>query len=320
MEPLISVIVPVYNVEKYLRECVDSILQQTYKELEIILVDDGSTDKSGKICEEYAKIDGRIHVIHKKNGGLSDTRNTGLSICMGEYIGFVDSDDWIAPDMYENLYRGCVEFLADISCCGRYIVKNGQQIPAFVLPERVAISPKEAIADMLIEKNVDVSPCDKLYSNKFFENVRFPLGEINEDAAIMFNILSCANKIVHVGKAGYYYRKREGSITKSPFSPKKMIVLDHNKAIKEFVINNYPDLEVFADEYCIKNVYQLMMLISGRKAEYPDCYGKIRNEFDSLFYKSIHSRYLTVKDKIAVILLSLGCYENIRRVKKKLFK
>ena len=118
--PLISIIVPVYDVEPYLRKCIDSILIQSYRDLEIILVDDGSPDNCGAICDEYAEKDKRIKVIHKKNGGLSDARNAGLDIATGEYIGFVDSDDWVMPDMYEYLYKAVKEYDADMSVCGYY--------------------------------------------------------------------------------------------------------------------------------------------------------------------------------------------------------
>lgn len=118
MNDLISIIVPVYNVEKYLNKCIDSIINQTYKNIEIILVDDGSTDNSGKICDEYLLRDSRIKVIHKNNGGLSSARNEGINISSGEYIGFVDSDDWVEPNMYEEMYKKILYSNADIVDCG----------------------------------------------------------------------------------------------------------------------------------------------------------------------------------------------------------
>ena len=118
MQPLISVIIPVYKVELYLRECIDSVLAQTYQNLEVILVDDGSPDQCGSICEQYAEKDNRVCVIHKENGGLSDARNAGIDVAKGEYIGFVDSDDWVAPDMYECLYKASVEYNAEFVVCG----------------------------------------------------------------------------------------------------------------------------------------------------------------------------------------------------------
>ena len=128
MENLISVIVPVYNIEAYLRKCIDSILAQTYTNLEIILVDDGSTDNSGEICNEYAAKDARIRVIHKGNGGLSSARNTGIDIATGKYIGFVDSDDYLAPDMYEKLLGAIVNNHADISVCNVHHVDENEEL------------------------------------------------------------------------------------------------------------------------------------------------------------------------------------------------
>ena len=121
---LISIIIPVYNVEKYLRKCLDSIINQTYKKLEIILIDDGSTDNSGKICEEYAKKDDRIIVIHKENAGVSSARNRGIELANGKYIGFIDSDDWIEENMYETLYQNLLQFDVDISMCNYSIIRN----------------------------------------------------------------------------------------------------------------------------------------------------------------------------------------------------
>ena len=150
-KPLISVIVPVYNVQKYVRKSVESILQQTYKNLEIILVDDGSTDESGKICDTLARSDNRVTVIHKKNGGLSDARNAGLDRATGELIGFVDSDDYIEKNMYEVLEERMRINEADISCCGRYVVQesDGTKTPYFILDREQILSPCQAIIFVL---------------------------------------------------------------------------------------------------------------------------------------------------------------------------
>ncbi len=161
--PIISVIVPVYNVEEYIHRCIDSILAQTFKEFELILVDDGSPDQSGKICDEYALIDSRIKVIHKKNGGLSDARNAGLEVAQGEYIGFVDSDDFIESDMYEKLLEACKENSSQIAMCGRYNVLGEELHPLFSFEGHMIWESREAIGNLLTWNNIDSSACDKLF-------------------------------------------------------------------------------------------------------------------------------------------------------------
>ena len=183
MGPLISVIVPVYNVEDYLSKCVASILAQSYKNLQVILVDDGSTDRCPEICDDIAKRESRVQTIHKKNGGLSSARNAGIDAANGDFLAFVDSDDYIAPDMYEYLYRNMAETESDISICGKYVVyengrlilKQDQSILCLVMDS------EEAIRRMCSFRDYDTSSCDKLYKRELFSSIRFPLGKLCED-------------------------------------------------------------------------------------------------------------------------------------------
>ena len=178
MKPQISVIVPVYKVERYLRRCVQSILNQTHSNLEVILVDDGSPDGSGALCDEFAKQDSRVQVIHKDNGGLSDARNAGLSIARGDYVTFVDSDDWIEPDAYEAMLALAEESGAQLVCAGRYDEdETTGQITVGLCPEkRELISDKEALRRILRWDNMDSSACDKLYARALFRDIRYPVG------------------------------------------------------------------------------------------------------------------------------------------------
>ena len=173
MEKLISVIIPVYNVELYLRRCVDSVINQTYKLLEIILVDDGSTDSSGKICEEYSKTDNRIKVIHKTNGGLSDARNAGIEICKGDYITFVDSDDWIDPDLVKHLYDIIVKFNADISI-GMYKKVYDNFINDKCIKEFYNVyeyAGTKALEELYVHRSFGVHACGKLYKRNLFDTL-----------------------------------------------------------------------------------------------------------------------------------------------------
>ena len=213
-KPLISVIVPVYNVQKYVRKSVESILQQTYKNLEIILVDDGSTDESGKICDMLARSDNRVTVIHKKNGGLSDARNAGLDRATGELIGFVDSDDYIEKNMYEVLEERMRINEADISCCGRYVVQesDGTKTPYFILDREQILSPCQAIGKLLVWDSCDSAAWDKLYKVKLFKGRRYPFGVLHEDLNFTSKLFSESDKIVLTGMPLYNYLIRENRI------------------------------------------------------------------------------------------------------------
>lgn len=212
----ISVIVPVYKVEQVLARCIDSILHQTFRNLEIILVDDGSPDKCGSICDQYQKRDGRIKVIHKCNGGLSDARNAGIEIATGAYIGFVDSDDYIHPRMYELLYGAIKQSGADIAACQRKLVYSSltefEAIPDHV--DETICDRENALIDLLTGNNYFYHAAwEKLYRRQCFETIRFPVGELYEDQAVMYRVFDQVNKVAYVDAKLYYWYMRDGSIT-----------------------------------------------------------------------------------------------------------
>ncbi|MBR2339971.1 MAG: glycosyltransferase [Clostridia bacterium] len=216
MEPLISVIVPVYNVEKYLRKCVDSIIAQTYKNLEIILVDDGSPDNCGAICDEYEEKDGRIKVIHKENGGLSSARNAGLDIASGEYIGFIDSDDFISPRMYERLYDAIKRAGADLCKCDFLRFSEGQDMEEAIAEETLAeerVYCGEDVLDAFSNGGVTfVTAVNKLYKKELWNDIRFPYGKLHEDEFVAHRIYDKCMSIVSISDCLYYYLQRSESI------------------------------------------------------------------------------------------------------------
>lgn len=220
----ISIIVPVYNVEKYIEKCIQSILEQTFLDFELILVDDGSTDKSGYICDEYAAKDSRIKVIHKQNGGLSSARNEGLNICQGDYIGFVDSDDHIHRDMYEILYFNIKKYECEIAICEECIVKEYETVEneAYDNEDIELLNNIQALNYSYNIKNIFIHSCNKLYKKNIFEDIRFPNGRIYEDQFITPKLLYSAEKIIYVKSKLYYYVQRDGSIINSKFSLKKL--------------------------------------------------------------------------------------------------
>ena len=206
MKPLISIIVPVYNVERYLRRCLESLIRQNYDEIEIIVVDDGSTDKSGEICDDFAEKDKRVRVFHKKNGGLSDARNFGIKKAKGEIIAFVDSDDYVSECFVGDLYEMMVGDDADVVTCGYDSVK----------PKRETISGEDATIRLLTElENIDILAWNKLYKKNLFvmNDIWFPKNKKHEDLLTIYKILSMARRVSYLDESLYCYTERKGSIT-----------------------------------------------------------------------------------------------------------
>lgn len=211
-KPIISIIVPVYNIENYISKCLDSLLIQTIKEIEIIVVDDGSTDSSGEICNEYSLKDNRVVVIHKKNGGLSSARNTGLEIAKGEYVGFVDGDDWIAEDMFEFLHNISITHDADISICGHFIVDGELVDPIRNDGDIKVLNHAEALSAILLDDEINSFAWDKLYKRELFIDLSYPVGRRFEDIAFTYLIFNRAKKVVQANVSKYFYVRRNGSI------------------------------------------------------------------------------------------------------------
>lgn len=223
MEDLISVIVPVYKVEPYLRRCVDSILGQSYSNLEIILVDDGSPDGCGAICDAYAARDPRVRVIHQENKGLSEARNAGIDIAQGSYIGFVDSDDWIEPSMYAELYQAVKECNADLSICDfGELSEDGKALWKGQNLRRETVG-REEIMQRLAKDDVRlIIACNKLYSRSLFDEIRYPPGKINEDMFVIHKLLDCCSLVSIIPGRLYNYAQTQNSIMHTCFSVKRL--------------------------------------------------------------------------------------------------
>lgn len=227
MDELISVIVPVYKVEDYLPRCVDSILCQTYRNIEVILVDDGSPDKCGEICDRYAQNDLRVRVIHKENGGLSDARNTGIEIASGQYISFIDSDDWVHPEFLETLYQLIRSADADIAVSD-FLRTSTENLPLFSLEEETVhqYSNLEALKQYAGIFYVQmVVSWGKLYKRHLFDGVRFPVGRVHEDEFTTHQVIYKAKRIILTTRKLLYYWQRQDSIMASRSSLKNQLDL-----------------------------------------------------------------------------------------------
>lgn len=256
-------------MEAFLDECVSSVVEQTHKNIEVILVDDGSPDKCPEMCEKWAKIDNRIKVIHKNNGGLSDARNVGLDIASGEYIAFVDSDDWIMPDMYEKMLNALLHENADICACNiKSCYVDGVKEWGC---EEYTVGNSEQILDMLYsDTKYPVAAWNKLYRKECWENLRFPVGKICEDAFTTYSLVHNAERIVQIPEAFYCYRIRPESIMTSSFSMKRMDEEEAWRINYQFVKEHYPRLYKKAFRFYLQKVHTLIREISkDQRKEFP---------------------------------------------------
>lgn len=242
MDPLVSVVIPVYNVEPYLHECVASVLEQTYTNIEIILVDDGSTDSSGTLCDEFALSDSRICVFHKKNGGLSDARNYGILRSHGSLISFIDSDDYVSPDYIMHLYQALVRGKTDIAATSICIFREGE-LPKEHKRDTAdfhVYDACEALEDMLYMRHLEPNAFLKIYKRELFDTIQYPVGKLYEDIATTTKLIDKAGRIAYLDEKDYYYRIRPNSIQTASFNPKKLDLLDQLNVVKSIVQTKYP--------------------------------------------------------------------------------
>lgn len=276
INPVVTVIVPVYNVETDLDRCVESLVGQTLKEIQIVLVDDGSTDSSGELCDDWVHRDARIRVVHKPNGGLSSARNAGIEVAEGDYLGFVDSDDYVEPCMYETLLSSIAGEGIAIATCGRYV-----HMGDFVKEEYSAavggikLTSVDAMKEVLLGNIIDVSACDKLYSRELFDEIRYPEGRISEDAAIILQLLDRCVTVIHVGSSLYHYVFRSGSISKSRYSHKKYDVMRNCTEMAFWTRVNKPEIATHVDSYsCVQMAGMIEDMINtpGARKEWEEDY------------------------------------------------
>jgi len=303
----ISVIVPIYNVEKYLGKCLNSILEQTFTDYELILVDDGSTDSSGDIADEYALKDDRISVIHKKNGGLSDARNHGIDKANGEYVCFIDSDDWIEKTYLEELHELAVKNEADITICdyqkntGDSVIKQPKEF-AVVIETGI-----DAIDNLYSDKyGIYVVAWNKLYNRDLFTDLRYPVGMIHEDEAIFGDLFCEAKKVVRTERILYNYRvNNETSIMSSKYSLKRLDILKamerRMETYKSRGLNRYYEKDSF------KYLYKILLNeieIKKIKGDNRAVLKKLKNKYWSKYTESLHFDW-SVKRKIAMFIFGI---------------
>jgi len=321
MEKLLSVIIPIYNVEPYLNRCMESIVNQTYRNLEIIMVDDGSPDNCPNICDEWARKDLRIKVIHKKNGGLSDARNKGMEIATGEYIAFVDSDDFIDLNMYSIMIEALERTSSGIATCGRYAYTNGEKAEKHISDEEIILKPIQAIDELLRGGLVEEASWDKVYKRSLFEGIEFPVGEINEDMPIMPYIFEKSGKVVCTGKPLYYYCENPGSITHINYNERKHVYIKHTLSVSEYIENRYPELNSSVREFQGRYASCFLIIFEQQpdlKKKYPEDYKFYREYSRKNFDVLWNSKNRSKLNNLEVLCALLGIYRPIWKLKRKI--
>lgn len=297
MKPKISIIVPIYNTGKYLNRCIDSILNQSFKDFELILVNDGSTDNSKKIIDEYAKNDRRIKVIHKKNGGQGSARNRGLDIAQGDYIGFVDSDDWIHKDMYKFMYAIAIQNNVAI------VQVNNETTNLFFDDKcfeasKVKINRIDNVLKKFSECNSFeilpfIFPVNKIYHRSIWSKLRYPEGKFAEDLRVVYKVYEQAKEMICIDYKFYYYYMSENSSTRSEFSINKLEDIEAWEEILEFYKQNYPDIDRTNLNmiYCrrIRGYYFSINSNSKYKLQQKQLYQKFREIFISCVKTKKHN-------------------------------
>ena len=268
MNPLISVIVPIYNVEKYLVRCVDSIVNQTYKNLEIILVDDGSPDRCPQMCDDYAEKDSRIKVVHEKNGGLSDARNAGMAVATGEYISFIDSDDYVSDDFFECLLDVMNKENSDIAECSVVKLYEDNRFDEFSDDLSVkTYDTQDAMSALIAENPFHQHVWNKLYKTELIKDIPYAVGKLNEDEFWTYQVFGRANKVSKLNKTMYYYFQRNSSIMGVGYNIRRLDALEGKANRQKYIENNFPDLSTQAkiDLYgsCMFAYQSVLKFMSG---------------------------------------------------------
>lgn len=321
---LISVIVPIYNVEEYLKRCIESIVNQTFKNLEIILVDDGSTDASGEICDKYAEKDTRIKVIHKKNGGLSSARNAGIDVAQGKYIAFLDSDDWIESNLYEYLYSLMKKNSASMAECD-FIKAYDENIKISYkgdIQERI-YNNIEALQRLYGEAYIKTTVVwNKVYEKELFKDIRFPEGKLHEDEFTTYKIIYKAKKVIVSNIPMIYYRQREKSIMSGEFNEKRLDVLQaYKERISYMKDKNLDELDKMTEASICSILRLLYIQTKESKIERRnEILIYLKSEMKNMYSQFMHNKFITKKGKLMLNICLLNetlFYEIYKKYMKR---
>ena len=320
MEPKVSIIVPVYNAQEYLKRCVDSILSQDYRDFELLLMDDGSKDASGEICDAYAQQDGRVRVIHKENSGVSDTRNQALELARGTFLQFLDSDDWIEPQMYERLYEAATAAGTSIAQASRdEIDEDYHKRPDVCTPpeQEVTCTAEDFLKTLLLHQG-DCSFCTKLIKKSLFEGHRFPEGKLNEDFRLLVELLCEGERVRILPEQLYHVFYRIGSNTrrkdKNDFSRVFEDIVENADYMEQLTRERYPELREYAVRFAlVQRLDYLLHIPVGRMVDTDAFYKSVKQYLRGHFSDTRKNPLLDKKSRTYLTLLTIAP-KTVRRV------
>lgn len=309
---VVSVIIPVYNVQEYLGRCMDSVLKQTYSALEILLIDDGSTDKSGELCDAYGRAENRVRVVHQKNQGLASARNVGIELASGTWITFVDSDDWVAPDYVEQLLS-LIHMGADMAVCGAQKMWTEDRLPDNKSPKIWICDRDTALQKMFYQKIMDNNAWGKLYSLQLAKQVRYPDGFWYEDFATTYRLICNCERVIISSCKLYAYVQRPSSIMNRGFSEKRFELLDFADRLYEEICERAPRVTPAARARCISAYFQVLLSLPTGTNQYDAQRERIWRFIQQHRGAAILDWHIRHKNRVA-LLLSYAGERNLRRV------
>lgn len=320
---LLSVIVPVYNVEEYLPRCIDSILAQTYKDLEILLVNDGSRDNSGAICDEYARIDSRIRVFHKENGGQSTARNLALDAMTGEFLTFVDSDDWLEPDAYASMMALAMEEKVKLVSAGRFDVsaRTGEKKLGLCPKKQEVLSAEEMLGRLFTWDGCDSSPCDKIFHSSLFAQIRFPSRSNCEDVAIVYRLVEAAGTVAMLPKPIYNYYHRKGSTSYASLSKRTYYFEEYTETILPYIQQKFPAIYDQARYFRVRSLVHSVLSADLAEPEVRTAFASRTGESRKALLRQLpyvmKSPRFSKKEKLTNVLLAFDFYRLVRKLRKR---
>lgn len=312
-------IVPVFNTEQYIDACVESIVAQSYRNLEIILVDDGSVDASPEKCDEWAKRDSRVRVYHKNNGGSSDAKNYGVRESRGQYVGFVDSDDRIDPDMYDILLNNILTTDTKLAICGiRDCYQNDDRVPGRT--DTVVLDAGAALKECLIGNDISVNAVTRLYARELLGETPFPVGRTTEDGFTFASFIMRAGKVVVDYRPLYYYEHHEGTVSTRPYSASSYDVVDAYEEIYRQVVDEFPTLKEVAQLRRLWSRFVVLdSLVDSGKSCDEETYKKVIGYLRNHYLEVLRNPYFTTSRKIAMMVLKLNDtgYSILRKIQRR---
>ena len=305
--PEISVIIPAYNVEKYLEKCMESVLGQRFNDFEILLIDDGAKDRTPQICDKYASLDTRVKVYHKENGGLSDARNYGLDRMSGRYVTFIDSDDYVDLNYLGYMFDLIKEKKAQIAIVqGQVLLEKEKPLEIKETEEKV-IKAEDAVRMMLLRREATHTSWGKLYDATLWKKIRFPKGQNYEDYATTYCVFAQANVVAYSNAGLYFYIQRKGSIMHDTCSLKTLSVLDVSDAVSEFMKFQWPDCkEEILDLQVHTYLKNLQLILNTGKNAFPEYQNRIMQFIKKNQFKVLFGKKFPRNDKIKVLSLMMG--------------